>query len=190
MHFLLQGISQVTKSANPMYIGHHIGYTIMLIATNIISAIMMLAFQSVPYTSFDKSSILEEGQESFHKDWSLTQSQDLLELIPLEPTQEEKEQVMANNIPSRILNLNKMLESFNAPFKKILKSPQPLSDTTLKNVMMSKGEFGFWTTYDKEKNLIQRFFVFQIEEPKQSTQRQVSVVSGNFFCSCLNKSTK
>ena len=177
--FVSTGVSRLTNALGIVHHGAPLGMASLLFLPNLIAAIIHVAVEQASYTCFDDHVVLTHEQNTNYSEWDLIRGPDLYKLESLSPICNNKEIIKSNSIPTSLRNLHRLLNQLQAPLARVIKDPQPLSQTVRNLILKEETPYGFWSGYDPNTKVITRFYTYPQERGWETSRRQIAAISGS-----------
>ena len=177
--FVSTGVSRLTNALGIVHHGAPLGMASLLFLPNLIAAIIHVAVEQASYTCFDDHVVLTHEQKTNYSEWDLIRGPDLYKLESLSPICNNKEIIKSNSIPTSLRNLHRLLNQLQAPLARVIKDPQPLSQTVRNLILKEETPYGFWSGYDPNTKVITRFYTYPQERGWETSRRQIAAISGS-----------
>ena len=170
-------MSTLATSAQRLFMGSPFTGAMLLIASNLVPLLIQVVLDSEQYVQIEEDSTLEQQASKNFTQWTLDKGPNLYKLSPNAPCINTP-LLYENNIPQRIHDLHKLLSNLQSPLYHVLTNSQPIDEYTKTKLRNTTSNYGFWTKYNKQTKMIERFYVFAKEGETYSYQRQVTAVAG------------
>ena len=175
--FIKAGLSTLATSAQRLFMGSPFTGAMLLIASNLVPLLIQVVLDSEQYVQIEEDSTLEQQASKNFTQWTLDKGPNLYKLSPNAPCINTP-LLYENNIPQRIHDLHKLLSNLQSPLYHVLTNSQPIDEYTKTKLRNTTSNYGFWTKYNKQTKMIERYYVFAKEGETYSYQRQVTAVAG------------
>ena len=177
--FLTTGSTRLGALAASKYISGALPISsLLLLSGNLLAIVISLVVETMnptasePYVQYDPLFKPEMGS------WELMSSPNLYTLKHRDPECQDLTFLNTMNLPSTLKELAEILNSLARPLNRIVHVAQPLS-SQIQEEMKDAKVFAFWSTFDKKRRYMTRYFVTEVEGGPSSSTKQVAVLKGS-----------
>ena len=178
--FLHLGQAHLSSGIGKIFLGSALPMgNLLLLTTNILTMIVNMASGLPSVAHFEASARLEEARREHYQDWRLISTPDLHTLAATNDICNAEDILTADSIPSLLRGMHESLMKLQGPLKRILEDTSPISNEVRGHIEKQGRDFGFWSRYLEDQNLVIRYFAFKITGRPESSVTQVAVLAGN-----------
>ena len=179
-NFLHLGQAHLAAGIGKVFLGSALPMgNLLLLTTNILTMIVTMAAGLPSVAHYDTNARLEEAKNEKYQDWALVTTPDLFTLKATNEVCNADDLLTADSIPSLLRGMHEALNRLQAPLKRIVEDASPISDEVRDHIKKEGKEYGFWSRYFEDQNLVIRYFAYKVTGGPETSVTQVSVLAGN-----------
>ena len=179
-NFLHLGQAHLAAGIGKVFLGSALPMgNLLLLTTNILTMIVTMAAGLPSVAHYDTNARLEEAKNEKYQDWALVTTPDLFTLKATNEVCNAVDLLTADSIPSLLRGMHEALNRLQAPLKRIVEDASPISEEVRDHIKKEGKEYGFWSRYFEDQNLVIRYFAYKVAGGPETSVTQVSVLAGN-----------
>ena len=178
--FLHLGQAHLSAGIGKVFLGSALPMgNLLLLTTNILTMIVTMAAGLPSVAHYDTRAQLEEARSEKYQDWALVTTPDLFTLKATNEVCNANDLLTADSIPSLLRGMHEALNRLQGPLKRIVEDANPISQEVRNHIKKEGKEYGFWSRYFEDQNLVIRYFAYKVTGGPETSVTQVSVLAGN-----------
>ena len=178
--FLHLGQAHLSAGIGKVFLGAALPMgNLLLLTTNILTMIVTMAAGMPSVTHYDVSAQLKEAKSESYQDWALVSTPDLHTLTATNDVCNAEDLLTSDSIPSLLRGMHEALNRLQGPLRRIIEDANPISDQVRNHIDKQGREYGFWSSYLEDQQVVMRYFAYKVTGGPETSVRQVAVLAGN-----------